>query len=107
MCKSETDIEAIKNARAIMQYCCEHEKCAGCALRTGGGTCVLEKSLAADWELPTVKTYKEDFLSKFPNANFETGNLCRKMIYREKHDCCEVTCRESCQECWNEAYIEK
>ena len=54
-----------------------------------------------DWELPIVRTYKQDFLEKFPRANFETSNLCRKMIYGEEHDCCGVTC----QECWNEAYI--
>lgn len=100
---TKRDIRAVESAKDIKKYCGEHVKCTGCALWADGSACVLEDSLAADWELPTVTTYKQDFLSKFPNANFETGNLCRKMVYGEEHDCHGMTC----QECWNEAYIEK
>ena len=65
-------------------------------------TCMFEDdSIPEDWELPIVRTYKQDFLEKFPRANFEISNLCRKMIYGEEHDCRRMTC----EQCWNEAYI--
>lgn len=98
---TKKDIRVIESAKDIRKYCREHENCTGCALRAGNGSCILKNSLAEDWNIPTVKTYKEDFLEKFPNANFETSNICRKMVYGEEHDCSGVTC----QECWNEAYV--
>lgn len=97
------DIRAIEFARNVKKYCGEHERCAGCVLRGDDDSCVLGNSLAVHWALPTVTTYKRDFLSKFPNARFESSNLCRKMIYGEEYDCCGMTC----QECWEGAYIEK
>lgn len=100
---TKRDIAVIKSAKDIRKYCSEHENCAGCALRADDNSCILEKCLAEDWKLPRLKTYKQDFLSKFPNANFETSNICRKMIYGEEHDCRGKTC----QECWDEAYMEK
>lgn len=99
---TERDISVIKSAKDIKKYCCgEGEKCVGCVLWSGDDGCILRNGLPEDWELPAVKTYKKDFLSKFPNANFETSNLCRKAIYGGKHDCCGMTC----EECWNEEYI--
>lgn len=100
---TKRDIAVIESAKDIRKYCCEHEQCAGCVLRTEDNSCILENSLAVSWEIPTVKTYKQDFLEKFPNANFESSSICRKMVYGEKHDCHGMTC----QECWNESYIEK
>lgn len=97
------DIKAIEYAKALMKHCEKHENCKGCVLRAGNGSCILENCLAEDWKLPRLKTYKQDFLSKFPNANFETNNICRKMIYGEEHDCRGKTC----QECWDEVYMEK
>lgn len=98
---TKRDIAVIESAKNIRKYCGEHVKCTGCALWADNCTCILENSLAADWELPELKTYKQDFLSKFPNANFESSNICRKMVYGEEHDCRGKTC----QECWNEAYV--
>lgn len=98
---NKRDIVAIKAAKDIKKYCGEHVKCTECALWADG--CILDKDLAADWELPTVKTYKQGFLEKFPNANFESSSICRKMVYGEEHDCHGMTC----QECWDESYIEK
>ncbi len=100
---TKRDIRAIESARDIKKYCVEHEQCAGCVLRANNGSCILKSRLAHLWALPTTTTYKEDFLSKFPNARFESSNLCRKMIYGEEYDCCGMTC----QECWEGAYIEK
>lgn len=98
---TERDISVIKSAKDIKKYCGEREECGCCVLWSDDGACILKKSLAVNWALPTVKTYKQDFLSKFPNIDFKTSNLCRKAIYGEKHDCCGMTC----EECWNEAYI--
>lgn len=106
---TKKDIEAIEHAKAIREYCHECNDCHSCVFRTGNisgnfieDTCMFEDdSIPEDWELPIVKTYKQDFLEKFPRANFETSNLCRKMIYGEEHDCSRMTC----EECWNEAYI--
>lgn len=106
---NKIDIEAVKHAKAIREYCHERNDCCSCVFRTGNisgnfieDTCMFaDDRIPEDWELPIVRTYKQDFLEKFPRANFETSNLCRKMIYGGEHDCCGVTC----QECWNEAYI--
>lgn len=98
---TKRDISVIKSAKKIRKYCRECEECVGCVLRVSGDLCPLRNRIAEQWILPEVKTYKQDFLSKFPKVNFETGNLCRKMIYGEEHDCCGMTCKE----CWNEEYI--
>lgn len=100
---TKRDIRAIESAKDVSKYCCEHEQCAGCVLRAKDNSCVLENSLAVNWELPELKTYKQDFLKKFPNANFKSSNICRKMIYGEEHDCRGMTC----EECWGEVFMEK
>lgn len=108
---TKRDIEAIKHVEAIREYCHECNECRSCVFRTENisenfieDVCMFgDDRSPEDWEAPIVKTYKQDFLEKFPNANFESSNICRKMIYGEEHDCCGTTC----QECWNESYIEK
>lgn len=60
-----------------------------------------DDSIPEDWELPIVMTYKQDFLSKFPNAKFGNFEICRRSIYGEELDCGGMTCEEY----WNEAYI--
>lgn len=51
-----------------------------------------------------IKTYKDDFIEKFPKASKSesTGVLlvCRKNIYGGKCDNC------GCENCWNEPYKE-
>lgn len=98
---TKRDMSAIESAKDIKNYCGEHVKCTGCALWADDCACILEADLAADWELPTVKTYKQDFLEKFQNANFNSRNICRKMVYGGEYDCCGM----KCEECWDEAYI--
>lgn len=65
------DAEAIKHAIAIKDYCCERTDCQNCVFVAKNGLCNLEKSLAVDWELPHMKTYKDDFLEKFPTVKFD------------------------------------
>lgn len=57
-------------------------------------------------EQPTKpkKTYKEDFLEKFPNAKFkDDGNpcTCRNNAYGGEY-CCGM----SCTDCWNEVMLD-
>lgn len=98
---TKRDISAIESAKDIKKYCGEHVKCTGCALWTDDCACILEADLAADWVLPEAKTYKQDFLEKFPGAKFGSSEICRRFIYGEDLDYCGMTC----EECWNETYI--
>ncbi len=100
---TKREIKVIKCAKTISNYCDECDNCTGCIFRTDDLSCTLDTSLPVGWELPVTKTYKQDFLEKFPNAHFETYEICRKMVYGEIHDCCGKTC----QECWDEVFIEK
>lgn len=100
------DAEAIKHATAVKEYCCECINCQGCVFGERDGSCYLEKSLPVDWELPTMKTYKEDFLEKFPSVKFDAYSVCCKYIYpncKGVRDCDEDG---ACEVCWNKAYIE-
>lgn len=48
-----------------------------------------------------LRTYKEDFFEKFPNAErSDSGEpiVCKALIYRYDKDCSNMTC----DECWNE-----
>ena len=64
------DTEAIKHAKAIKEYCCERINCQGCVFGERDGSCDLNKKLPVDWELPTIKTYKEDFFGKVSGSSF-------------------------------------
>lgn len=60
MCKSETDIEAIKSARAVMQYCKKHENCKDCIF-DDGMDCMFNDAFRfppKDWNLPEVEGEK-------------------------------------------------
>lgn len=52
------------------------------------------------------KTYKDDFLEKYPDATIqnEMPVLCRNALYKEKQNKCTVGCLyiEECAKCWNE-----
>lgn len=99
---TKRDIAVIESAKDVMEYC-KHVSCEDCIFHLAGGDCISDLDNPARWEFPELKTYKQDFLSKFPNANFESSNICRKMVYGEEHDCRGKTC----QECWDEVYMEK
>lgn len=47
-----------------------------------------------------LKTYKDDFFEKFPNAPRDSGGApktCWKYVYGDGKYCCSVACTE----CWN------
>lgn len=102
---TKRDMSATESAKDIKKYCGEHVKCTGCALWADDCACILEADLAADWELPTVKTYKQDFLDKFPDADFNADCICRKYVYPNsgEHPNCN---NDKCEQCWDKTYIE-
>lgn len=100
-------LEAIMAARTLIEYCKDHtNSCRDCpfhSISNGGWTgCMFSYGIPEDWNIPTVKTYKEDFLEKFPDAKFGNSEICRRFIYGEELDYCGMTC----EECWNEVYSE-
>lgn len=106
---TKKDIEAIEHAKAIREYCHECNDCHSCVFLAGNisgnfieDMCMFEDNrVPENWELPIVKTYKQDFLEKFPGAKFGSSEICRRFIYGEDLDYCGMTC----EECWNETYI--
>ena len=111
---TKKDIEAIEHAKAIREYCHECNDCRSCVFRTGNisgnfieDMCMFEDNrVPENWELPIVKTYKQDFLEKFPNANFNADCICRKYVYPNSGE--PPNCNnDKCEQCWNKAYIER
>lgn len=56
-----------------------------------------------------VKTYKDDFLEKFPKTNFPKEYLYRKNKWCELYNYgdCDKNDNVSCEECWNEPMEEE
>lgn len=83
-----------------LQEYCKKNSCKTCELCEGYNMCRYAPN---DWNIPTPKTYKEDFLEKFPNAvinDCDTLAACRALIYDGAVYC---TNRElNCDKCWNE-----
>lgn len=70
--------------------------------------CIFRNISPSEYELYTPKTYKEDFLEKFPNAVLSTyehrPQACVGPLYGEKHrppDCEKFMKQYSCVDCWN------
>lgn len=108
---TKKDIETIEHVKAVMDYCNEHENCKGCVFHSDCAhyedVCVFDVNSPCDWEVPKIKTYKEDFLEKFPNADFEAENICRNCVYPNAGkypDCNTYGC---CEKCWDEVCMEK
>ena len=99
---SET-LDAIHAAEVLKEFC-GYVRCEDCPFCSLGECSLMNEDchFPADWNIPKVKTYKDDFLEQFPDASFESSILCRKIIYGGERDCREKTC----QECWNEVYSE-
>ena len=100
------DVEAIEHAAAIKEYCCEHTSCQNCVFSARNGSCDLENSIAADWELPHIKTYKEDFLEKFPSVKFDALSVCCKYLYPNSKGARDCDKDGACEVCWNNVLIE-
>lgn len=84
----------------LQEYCKKWEDCEGCELDTAyGRICSFGiKPPPCDWNIAKPKTYKEDFLEKFPNAKLNSGipEVCRNAMYGISE------CEEDCTKCWNE-----
>ena len=104
-------MDAVKFIMTKERMCEARETCTGCPIDGHNFRCdcrdvsksELEKmiEIVEQWskEHP-VKTYKDDFLEKFPNADrYETGHPmnCRNGIYG-LGSCAS----DSCEDCWNE-----
>lgn len=84
-----------------LQEFCKDMTCINCNLYNGH-YCTFRVDSPDDWELPKFKTYKEDFLEKFPNTFMWAGTptFCREVIYSGRISCDSDS--SSCRECWNE-----
>ncbi len=62
-------------------------------------SCIFNEDTPSCWAISKPKTYKEDFLEKFPNSVLALeiyGELCVKYIYALKIDCAGSNCKK----CW-------
>ena len=100
------DIKVIKYAKAISEYCGNKARCENNCPLFDGGCLLLDDNcrFPSDWNIPKVKTYKQDFLDKFPDADFNADCICRKYVYPNsgEHPNCN---NDKCEQCWNETYI--
>lgn len=95
----------------LKRMCKSFENCENCSLRYGCGT-PASISDAADevvekWskEHPK-KTFRDDFLEKFPNAPVDSNKLpkaCLMDIYGDANAKCKDE-DYGCNECWNQEY---
>ena len=82
-----------------LQEYCKENSCDTCELCEGYDMCRYNGFSPDDWNVPKLKTYKDDFLEKFPNAKNECGIpiACKRTVYGG--EACYVS---QCSECWNE-----
>lgn len=101
---NKEDIAVIESAKAIRNYC-DCQSCEECVFHLMDEDCILDLGSPNCWNVPTVKTYKEDFLEKFPKTDFDADCICRKYLYpdSEKYSDCDGC--GTCENCWNEAYV--
>lgn len=99
--------EELRNAvSTIKEYCdnmkCRrHEKCLFYRDRNYLGGCMLAHA-PTYWQEKQLKTRKEVFLEKFPNAKRNScGQLatCAQNVFGVVVDCCTS---KGCEECWDE-----
>lgn len=84
----------------LQEYCKNQVNCQSCELRENTqATCNFTTKDPIHWNIQKPKTYKEDFLEKFPKADFEEliEESCVQTIYGTKQ-----FCNYKCEECWNE-----
>lgn len=106
---TKEDIEAIEHAKIISEYCGNKARCDNNCPLFCGGCLLLDDNcrFPSDWSIPNFKTYKQEFLEKFPKANVET--ICRADVFGNIENCQEVhddTTKAICAACWDEMHIE-
>lgn len=114
------DCSKIENYLRALSRICKHEGCEDCPIaELGNGGCIdiqakfTAKCIAIvqEWsdEHP-LKTYKQDFLEKFPKAKKSydgTPNVCIEELYGEGVGIkdCEFKF-DGCIECWNRSMLD-
>ncbi len=102
------------NIQELKRMCKSCKDCNGCPLYSNCSGCIISLPDNADeivekWvkERPK-KTYREDFLKKFPNAPTDSSgcpNACLQDIYKGA----DYKCKDNnylCTDCWNQAIKE-
>nr|DAF88577.1 MAG TPA: hypothetical protein [Siphoviridae sp. ctqzz19] len=102
------------NIQELKRMCKSCEDCNGCPFYSNCSGCIISLPDNADeivekWvkEHPK-KTYREDFLKKFPNAPTDSSgcpNACLRDIYKGA----DYKCKDNsylCMDCWNQAIKE-
>lgn len=84
----------------LQEYCRDNKNCDTCCLKDDDYVCRFAGNSPNVWNITKPKTYKEDFLEKFPNA----GLPCRVLVYFGTNGDC--THNFNCEECWNETMKE-
>ena len=87
----------------LQEYCRDND-CNTCCLRENGYVCRFNEYAPDVWNIKRPKTYLNDFLEKFPNAEMDCGVpiACKRTVYGGES--CYVL---QCSECWNEIMEEK
>ena len=83
----------------LQEYCKSLDGCDDCSLRYYSKCgCSFDVLSPDKWNISKPKTYKEDFLEKFPNVNIEKiiQYSCIDLFYG-----LNTFCDKKCEECWN------
>ncbi len=95
-------LDFVRAAKYIKDFCYS-TPCTDCPMWQSvdeyNGTCKLH-CYPGDWPVKSPKTYAEDFLEKFPNADIANKDICRCAVYGGNPQCAGKTCAE----CWGEVY---
>lgn len=85
----------------LQEFCKRKVECYECELSDAEiASCIFNEDVPSGWAISKPKTYKEDFLEKFPNSVLALevyGELCVRDIYALNIDCA----RSNCKKCWN------
>lgn len=87
----------------LQEFCKRKVGCHECELSAAEiASCIFNEDAPSGWAISKPKTYKEDFLEKFPNSVLALevyGELCVKNIYA---DADSDFIGSDCEECWNQ-----
>lgn len=107
----------VASLKDYIRMCCTINDCSKCPMDNIEGNCPENiynhfdeaNELILKWcEEHPIKTYKMDFLEKFPNAILNSDNsprTCRNYLYGICNVCTHVELK--CSDCWNEPMEEK
>lgn len=101
--------EIMEHVKAIKQWC-EIQACENCYFYECR-SCALRDNFPFWWKIPTVKTFAEVFLEKFPDSNLDfygTPYVCVRRVFGQDSTGCDLEdtnlpedLRDICHCCWN------